>query len=446
MTQIHPRDGSAIAQLRRASIYIALAVLFALALAAAAKVMQGQTPRKSVHARVTASALPTVALTEATGPYADSLKAILRRDFDFSDRVRLASTAPFSVSVRLENGKLSVTMTDAKGLKAPKTKDYGIAGGPTDVAARATIHAISDDIVEWITGERGIAQSRVVYVQGGKVRMVDSDGANDHAVTLNGAALSPSWHPSGRAIVFSDFGDAGTQIAQLDLQTGRTSLLKATPRGLNITPVFTPDGSSIVYASGGEQPADLVIASASNNGSARKIGAGRLTEQSSPTFRPDGRRVAFISPSPKTPQIYTMNVDGSDIQQLTPSVAGVRSYRTGPDWSPDGTKIAYEQQNGDFQVWMINVADRKMRKLTSVGENEDPSWAPDSRHVVISTTRNRTKYLWVLDTQSGRMRQLTHLDGARLAAWSPFLGGGDTFLATAITVAETSSNSVSGNR
>jgi TolB protein len=446
MTQIHPRDGSPIAQLRRVSIYLALAVLFALALAAAAKVMQGQTPRKSSPARVATSTLPAVALTEAVGPYADSLKAIMRRDFDFSDRVRLASAAPLVINVSLDNSKLSVTMSDATGAKASKSKNYSISGGPSDVSARATIHAISDDVVEWVTGQSGIAESRVVYVQGGKVRMVDSDGANDHAVTMNGAALSPSWHPSGRAIVFSDFGDAGTQIAQLDLQSGRTSLLKASPRGLNITPVFTPDGSNIVYASGGEQPADLVIASASNRGDARKIGAGTLTEQSSPTFRPDGRRVAFISPSPKTPQIYTMNVDGSDIQQLTPTVAGVRSYRTGPDWSPDGTKIAYEQQNGDFQVWMINVADKKMRKLTSIGENEDPSWAPDSRHVVISTTRNRTKYLWVLDTQTGRMRQLTHLDGARLAAWSPYLGGGDTFLATAITVAETSSNSVSGNR
>ena len=90
----------------------------------------------------------------------------------------------------------------------------------------------------------------------------------------------------------------------------------------------------------------------------------------------------------------------------------------------------------------INIADKKMRKLTSIGENEDPSWAPDSRHVVIATTRNRAKFLFVLDTKSGRMRQLTHLDGARLAAWSPFLGG-DTFLATSATVA---SVPVSGTR
>ena len=460
MTQIQPRDGSAIAHLRRASVYLALAVLFGLALAAAAKVMQGQAPKKARVLTMATTSLPAVALTEAAGRFGDSVRAIMRRDLDFSDRVRIASTstlvgdpnlassatpadyarfaklgAGYVVSARLDNGRLAVTLFDVRGMRVTKEKNYTLSGGPTDPSSRATIHAVSDDVVEWITGQRGIAQSRIVYVQGGKARVVDSDGANDHPVTSGGAALSPAWHPSGRAIVFSDFGDAGTQIAQLDLQNGRTTLLNASPRGLNITPVFTPDGSSIVYANGGEQPADLVIAPASNRGRARKMGSGSLTEQSSPTFRPDGNRVAFISPSPKTPQIYTMNVDGSDIQQLTPSVAGVRSYRTGPDWSPDGTKIAYEQQNGDFQVWMISVADKKMRKLTSIGENEDPSWAPDSRHVVISTTRNRKKYLYVLDTNGGRMRQLTHLDGARLAAWSPFLGGGDTFLATATTVA-----------
>lgn len=434
MTQFHPRDGSAVAQVRRASIYIALGILFALALAAAAKVMQGQTPKRVKTTSVMASALPAVSVSVSAGEYGDSVLAIMRRDFDFSDRVRSASSAPYAVNARYESGRLLVTMTDASGSKGSKQKEYKLEGAAYDLQVRAQIHAASDDVVEWVTGEKGIAQSRIVYIQGGKARVVDSDGANDHAVTSSGAALSPAWHPNGRAIVFSDFGDTGTQIAQLDLTTGRTSLLKASPRGLNITPVFTPDGSKIVYASGGDQPADLVIADASNRGSARKIGSGTLTEQSSPTFRPDGRRVAFISPSPKTPQIYTMNVDGSDIQQLTPSVAGVRSYRTGPDWSPDGTKIAYEQQNGDFQVWMINVDDKKMRKLTSIGENEDPSWAPDSRHLVLSTTRAKKKFLYVLDTKSGRMRQLTRLDGARLAAWSPFLGGGDTFLATAASV------------
>jgi TolB protein len=67
------------------------------------------------------------------------------------------------------------------------------------------------------------------------------------------------------------------------------------------------------------------------------------------------------------------------------------------------------------------LADRIPKQLTSDGENEDPSWAPDARHLVFTSSRSGTKQLWVLDTETGRARQLTHVDDARLAAWSPRL-------------------------
>ena len=71
---------------------------------------------------------------------------------------------------------------------------------------------------------------------------------------------------------------------------------------------------------------------------------------------------------------------------------------------------------------MIDVRNRVPRQLTTDGENEDPSWAPDARHIVMTSTRGGDKQLWVLDTESGRFRQLTHSAGARLASWSPLLG------------------------
>ena len=116
-----------------------------------------------------------------------------------------------------------------------------------------------------------------------------------------------------------------------------------------------------------------------------------------------------------------MDADGSNVQLLTPYTAGTRSYRASPDWSPDGRAVAYEQQNGNFKIWMIDVRDRNPKQLTSDGENEDPSWAPDGRHIVFSSTRSGDKQLWILDTESGRTRQLTHSRGARLASWSPIL-------------------------
>ena len=165
------------------------------------------------------------------------------------------------------------------------------------------------------------------------------------------------------------------------------------------------------------------MASAEGDGGSQpqRLTFGRGSDNNSPSFSPDGRQIAFISGRSRFPEVYTMDIDGTNVQLLTPFVPGVRTYRTAPDWSPDGRAVAYEQQNGDFQVWMINIRDKEPRRLTSEGENEGPSWAPDGRHLALSSTRGGSKQIWVLDTESGRFRQLTRNAGARLSAWSPML-------------------------
>jgi tol-pal system beta propeller repeat protein TolB len=291
---------------------------------------------------------------------------------------------------------------------------------------RMSIHKVSDEVESWITGKRGIAATRIAYVHNGLIRVVDSDGQNDRAVTRTmagrGTAMSPAWHPNGRRMVYSRMSNAGTQIEQLDLETG--SARSMSPTGLNITPVFSQDGRNIVYASGDESGTDLMMVSADAADGVlapQRLTFGRGSDNNSPSFSPDGRQIAFISGRSRFPEVYTMDADGTNVQLLTPFIPGVRTYRTAPDWSPDGRTVAYEQQNGDFQVWMINIRDKEPRRLTSEGENEGPSWAPDGRHLVLSSTRGGSKQIWVLDTESGRFRQLTYNAGARLPSWSSML-------------------------
>ena len=290
---------------------------------------------------------------------------------------------------------------------------------------RLAVHGVSDELERWITGTRGAAQTRIVFVDHGKLKIIDSDGANLRTLPTLGAALSPSWHPSGHSIVYVDADDVGTRIAQFDLRTMKSEILAASPKGMNISPVYTRDGKSIVWASGSDAPAELLLASANGGDTTAKRFVGRTGfETTSPTFSPDGKQIAFISPRPLTPQVYVMNVDGTRLRLLTPVVAGKRSYRTSPDWSPNGEEVAFMQQMGDFQIWTINVKDRVMKQLTTEGENEDPSWAPDGRHLSITTRRGEIggdRNIWILDTRTGRMRQLTQTNDARLSDWSPIL-------------------------
>ena len=288
-------------------------------------------------------------------------------------------------------------------------------------AYRLAVHAMSDEIEDWLTGTHGISATRIAYVAGKNLHVVDSDGAMDEVIKTPGAALSPAWHPSGKSIVYSDFTDNGTQIGEVDLANEKVRLLAATKRGLNITPVYSRDGRYIIYGAGGDRPADLVMYEVGTTLAPMPLTDGRY-ENTSPSFSPDGTKMAFMSPRPtETPQIFVMNADGTKPKLLTPVVKGKRSYRTGPDWSPAGDAVAYEQQNGDFQVWMINLKTGKTTQLTSFMENEDPSWAPDGRHMTITSTRAGTRDIWVLDSRTGKFRQLTHVDGARLSAWSPLL-------------------------
>jgi TolB protein len=373
----------------------------------------------------------------------DSLRVIVQRDLDFSVRMNvialdgetlngLVPAAGEKINFELVakfGAALLVRMTPTnQGLHVAA---YDVARGQLlqsehflfdkrDRDWRFTVHGISDQIEQWTFGKRGIAQTRIAYIANGELRIVDSDGAETRAITTGRGALSPAWSPTGESVVFTVLGNTGTQVQELDVRTGRTRRISQIRAGLNITPVYQPGGNAILYAQGTGYGTDLVLADLDST-APRKITIGRGTDNTSPSYSPDGHQIAFISGKSGSPQVYIMDADGSNVQLLTPYTPGVRSYRASPDWSPDGRAIAYEQQDGNFQIWMIDIRERTPKQLTSEGENEDPSWAPDGRHIVFTSSRSGTKQLWILDTETGRARQLTHTKGARLAAWSPIL-------------------------
>ena len=392
----------------------------------------------------TAGTKPGVIVFPVRDDYGDdSLRVIVQRDLDYSDRMKVIALDNETLSglVPSPGEKINFPLVGKFGAAllvrmTPTTSGlhvsaYDVSRGQLlqsehflfdrrDRDWRFTLHGVSDQIEQWVFGKRGIAQTRIAYVNNGTLQIVDSDGARTRSITAGKGALSPAWSPNGESVVFTVLGNNGTQVQELDVRTGRTRRISQIRAGLNITPIYQPDGSGILYAQGTGHGTDLVFASLDSS-APKRITVGKGTDNTSPSYSPDGRQIAFISGKSGHPQVYIMDADGSNIQLLTPYTPGTYSYRASPDWSPDGRAIAYEQQNRLFQIWMIDLRDRVPKQLTSEGENEDPSWAPDGRHIVLSSSRSGDKQLWILDTESGRARQLTHSRGARLAAWSPIL-------------------------
>jgi TolB protein len=386
---------------------------------------------------------PGVVVLPVQDDDSDSLRIILQRDLDYSDRMTVIDLDQTTLSGLVPAGgeKINFPLVAKFGAAllirmTPTTQGLHVAAYDVSRGAllqsehflfdqrdrdwRFALHGISDQIEQWTFGKRGIAQTRIAYVANGELKIVDSDGASTRSITTGRGALSPAWSPTGGSVVFTVLGNTGTQVQELDVRTGSTRRVSQIRAGLNITPVYQPGGNAILYAQGTGYGTDLVL-TALDSGTPRKITIGRGTDNTSPSYSPDGHQIAFISGKSGQPQVYIMDADGSNIQLLTPYKPGVRSYRASPDWSPDGRAVAYEQQNGLFQIWMIDLRDRVPKQLTSEGENEDPSWAPDGRHIVFTSSRGGDKQLWIMDTESGRARQLTHNKGARLAAWSPVL-------------------------
>jgi len=389
------------------------------------------------------------------GAFGDSVRTIIQRDLDFSDRfavIPVDSADPSALRVQGGVGSgvnyplftrlaaaavvqitpigtgLHVALHDVARGKVVNVGEFTLP--PTGLSRdwRMAVHRTSDEIERWVTGQRGIAATRIAYMRGRSIRIIDSDGAGEITVPTEENGGSPAWNASGRMLAYTTYGvsssNVGSHLVLIDLGTGRSRTLVPPARNtLYLTPAFSPDGNSVLYAREGENGSDLFAVNVEGGGAPRQLTAAHGTVNTNPTMSPDGHRIAFVSGRLGRPELYIMDSDGTDVNVLTDYDFSEKNYRSDPDWSPDGRLVAYQERINDrFQIRTIPVRGGTPKQLTSDGENEQPSWAPDARHLVLTSTRSGVRQLWVLDTESSRFRQLTTSAGSRLSAWSPRLG------------------------
>ena len=127
------------------------------------------------------------------------------------------------------------------------------------------------------------------------------------------------------------------------------------------------------------------------------------TYDGQPDWSPDGTKIAFVSGRDGDgSQIYVMDADGKNVIRLTEG----RETKGHPDWSPDGRKIAFSVDHREDYIAVMDADGRNREKL--VDQAGSPSWSPDGTRIAFMSQRDGANELYVIGVGGLRHRRVTH--------------------------------------
>jgi dipeptidyl aminopeptidase/acylaminoacyl peptidase len=205
---------------------------------------------------------------------------------------------------------------------------------------------------------------------------MNRDGSDPHKVTSADASSGdsdPAWSPDGGRIAFSSSrGNGNWHVWIVDLATG--SLSQLTP-GWGTSPAWSPNGSRIAYDAGGT----IHVVDATGANDYRLTGCTCTGPEGSPTWSRDGNYLVFGRydddwQSTNTRQLYFVRATGGEGVPITTGAY----YHDHPTFSPDGSLVAFQRQDGatgNPGIYVMSLGDLVPHQaVTGPGRNFAPSW------------------------------------------------------------------------
>jgi TolB protein len=185
-------------------------------------------------------------------------------------------------------------------------------------------------------------------------------------------------------------------------------LLRLTEQiGNVISPTFSPDGSRILFANrAAEGPTSLwTIDNTGENADLLYSGPNTIVAAD---WAPVGNRIAFAMAvdQPDSYEVFVMNADGTNVQQLTRGLPGIGGSL---DWSPDGRQLLlYAGPAGDKNIFLVDVDAQTAAQLTNGGNNAASSFSPDGQWIAFNSLRNNDQAdIFIMRPDGTDVRQVT---------------------------------------
>lgn len=231
---------------------------------------------------------------------------------------------------------------------------------------------------------------------------------------MQGEALSPTWSPDGRRVLFTHIDKRSHGLGVYDTSSKSVQRIKF-PGNTVIGPVYMPDGRVAVSLTDGRNPSIFLL------------GAGlqkerRLDESSaidvSPSVDATGSLMAFTSGRLGAPQVFLKDLRSGSVRRI--SQAG--SYNTDPSISPDGAMVAFaRREGGGHRIYVQDLVTGQERQVSfGPGSDEEPAFAPDSYFIAFMSSRGGSRGIYVTTRNGGEARRLPTGPGdAAFPAWGP---------------------------
>lgn len=291
---------------------------------------------------------------------------------------------------------------------------------------RRLAHKVADQVYSRLTGETPYFDSRVVFVsetgpkdaRQKRLAIMDYDGANVQFLTDDTSlVLAPRFSPNGERVLYTSYATGFPRIHVLTVGDVNSRILQVGEGLMSFAPRFSPDGRMVVYSLTQGSNTDIYAMDLAS-GATRRLTATPAIE-TAPSFSPDGRQIVFESDRSGSQQLYIMPAMGGAAQRIS---FGEGRYGT-PVWSPRGDRIAFTKQNaGRFHIGVMRTDGSEERLLTASFLDEGPTWSPNGRVLMFARETQGAQgssALYSVDISGRNLKRVRTPSGASDPSWGP---------------------------